>query len=147
MSALAKTWMAGTSPGHDGSLSAGQRLAKSRSLGIFLGAEPAVDPPLALIAAAGRQVVNAVIADRPQCQLGLDRASQRHRRVDAEQFFAVSVLVGRLTGEAEKPRAILIPSAQVARVCKASVPQSAPVLTCVSFLGRKASVGRRLGLD
>ena len=43
-------------------------------------------------------------------------------RVDAEQFFAVSVLVGRLTGAAEKPRAILIPSAQVARVCKTSVP-------------------------
>ena len=52
-----------------------------------------------------------------------------------------------LTTSADKSRSIEIPSSQVARFCEASVPQSAPVLTCVSFLCRKPALCVRLELD
>jgi hypothetical protein len=52
-----------------------------------------------------------------------------------------------LTTAADKSRSIEIPSSQVARFCETSFPQSAPVLTCVSFLCRKTALCLRLELD
>src|SRR4249920_2112482 len=52
-----------------------------------------------------------------------------------------------LTTAADKSRSIEIPSSQVARFCETSIPQSAPVLTCVGFLCRKAALCVGLELD
>ena len=52
-----------------------------------------------------------------------------------------------LTTAADKSRSIEIPSSQVARFCEASLPQSAPVHTCVRFLCRETALCGRLELD
>src|SRR6478609_9682900 len=128
-------------------LSASQRLAKSLRQSILLRAKPPMGPLQALIASATWQVINAFVADGSQRQLGLDRASRRHGGVDAEQLVACSVLMARLTTGAYKSRSIEIPSSQLARFCETSLPQSALVLTCVSFLCRKTTLCVRFELD
>ena len=128
-------------------LSASKRLAKSRRQSIFLRAKPPISPLQASIASATWRVINAFVAYGPQRQLSLDRASRRHGGVEAEQLLACSVLMASLTTAADKSRSIEIPSSQVARFCETSLPQSAPVLTCVSVLCRKTALCVRLELD
>jgi hypothetical protein len=120
-------------------LSASQRLAKSCRRSIFFGAEPPIEPLQPLIAPASRQVINSIVTDGPQRQLGLDRAPRRHGAVDAEQLVAYPVLIAGLTTDTNKSRTVEIPSSKLARFCKASFPQLALVLACVSFLRRETA--------
>jgi hypothetical protein len=52
-----------------------------------------------------------------------------------------------LTTATNKSRTIDIPSSKLARFCKASFPQFAPVLACVSFLCRETTPCVWLELD
>jgi len=106
-----------------------------------------MSPLQASIASATWQVINAFVAYGPQRQLSPDRAPRRHGAVNTEQLVTCSVLMASLTTATNKSRTIDIPSSKLARFCKASFPQFAPVLACVRFLRRETARCGRLEPD
>src|SRR5262249_20355714 len=116
---------------------------------ILLEAEPPLKAFEASIAPAIRRVIDPFVSEdlRSQRQFGFDRTSGRHRSVDAEKFFACSILVAASTTDPEQPRAVGIQTTELPRLRKTPAPDSPRVLAGVRFFLREAPLGGRLKFD